>query len=163
MSTPGQPATDEEVARRMLDFLAGHTTLALATVDSQGAPWAASLFYAERGDFTLYFVSEAEVLHSRNVAADRRVSGVIADDRQSWHEIQGLQLAGTCELVADEARQAALEVYLAKFPFLRENAALHERLVAENLYAVRPAWLRLIDNRRGFGFKEELCPAPEAP
>ena len=141
---------------RIEAFLAAHTTLSLATVDKEGHPHAASLFYAQDEALSIVFVSEPAVLHSRNVAAQPRVSATIAEDHQSWREIQGVQLEGVCELLSGEASQAARKVYLARFPFITENPQLSTRIADSGLYRIRPFWIRLGDNTRGFGFKEEL-------
>jgi uncharacterized protein YhbP (UPF0306 family) len=46
----------------------------------------------------------------------------------------------------------AWELYVAKFPFVMELKAIVER---NTLYAFIPSWVRQVDNRRGFGFKQE--------
>ena len=154
----------DDLHARLGAFLARHTTLSLATAGPEGRPHAASLFYAETADLRLIFVSEASVRHSLNLAARPEVAAAIAADRQDWEGIQGVQLEGTCRPLHQEAEaRAAWGVYAAKFPFAGENEALARRLRESGFYQIRPTWIRLIDNTRGFGFKEELRLAPEEP
>jgi uncharacterized protein YhbP (UPF0306 family) len=47
---------------------------------------------------------------------------------------------------------AAWKIYTAKFPFVSELKAVVERT---RLYVFEPHWVRLVDNRQGFGFKQE--------
>lgn len=147
---------DAEKAGRLRSFLAAHTTLTLATVAPDGLPWAVSLFYAEGSDLSLYFASEETVRHSQNLRANPGVSATIAGDGQPWQKIHGLQLAGKCRLLENSERDPAWEIYAAKFPFVRESGMLAQRLREGGFYRISPAWIRLIDNRREFGFKEEL-------
>ena len=147
---------DEQIHLRFRRFMAAHTTLTLATVSPDGVPLAAALFYAEADDLSLIFVSETTVRHSRNLAERPQASAAIAADGQDWDRIQGLQLEGECRLLGDDDAGAALEVYLAKFPFIARDGDLEKRLRASGVYRFRPGWIRLIDNTRGFGFKEEL-------
>jgi uncharacterized protein YhbP (UPF0306 family) len=48
--------------------------------------------------------------------------------------------------------QAAWQCYREKFPFVID---LEDVIKSNQLYAFTPAWIRLVDNRRGFGFKQE--------
>ena len=154
---------DADLTERIRRFMAAHTTLTLATLGSDGRPWAASLFYAEQSDLSLIFVSEPAVLHSRNIAGNPLVSAVIAEDRQAWQEIQGLQLSGSCALLQEHEQEAAWRVYADKFPFVHNNAQLAGQLQAGGFYRIVPDWIRLTDNRRGFGHKEELLLGRSAP
>jgi uncharacterized protein YhbP (UPF0306 family) len=72
---------------------------------------------------------------------------------QEWQDIRGLQLRGAIQRVDPGAAwERAWECYLAKFPFVSE---FREVLALNQLYVFNPTWLRLVDNRRGFGFKQE--------
>jgi len=153
----------DDLRSTIQQFMAAHTTLSLATVDAAGLPHAASLFFAEEENLSLIFVSEPTVLHSRNVASQPRVSATIAADGQLWQGIRGVQLEGGCALLSEAEAQAAWEVYGAKFPFVKQDETLARRLRESGFYRIRPAWIRLVDNTRGFGFKEELVLAPESP
>jgi len=79
--------------------------------------------------------------------------------------VRGVHLEGQVNLVTGVARLAALKLYLAKFPDVRamfdqprdkNEETIATRLKATNFYRLSPAWLRLIDNSRWFGYKEEL-------
>jgi uncharacterized protein len=145
-----------ELEARIKQFLAAHTTLALATVAEDGRPQAAPLFFAETDDLSLIFISETKVRHSRNIARDRRVAAAIYADGQQWQSIRGVQLEGECVALSGPAADQARTVYLAKYPFIKADKLLAAMLHFVTFYKISPAWLRLIDNSQGFGHKEEL-------
>ncbi len=144
-----------ELTSRIKQFLTEHTTLTLSTLAEDGRPQAAPLFYAEMDDLSLVFISEQRVRHSRNVARDERVAAAIYAGGQQWQSIRGVQLEGTCAALSGAAAEAARRAYVAKYPFILEDKLLTGMLAQVTFYKITPTWLRLIDNSRGFGHKEE--------
>jgi len=53
---------------------------------------------------------------------------------------------------AGEPWQAAWALYVTKFPFVGQ---MQLEVAKSNFYVFTAAWMRLIDNRLGFGHKEE--------
>jgi uncharacterized protein YhbP (UPF0306 family) len=147
---------NESIEQHIKQFMAAHTTLTLATVAEDGRPQAAPLFYAETDDLSLIFISERKVRHSQNITRDNRVAVTIYADGQQWQEIQGLQLEGTCLALSGRAARTARTKYLNKYPFIQKNGLLKLMLNTVIFYKITPIWIRLIDNARGFGHKEEL-------
>ena len=146
----------DELDKRIKLFLGDHTTLTLATVAEDGRPQAASLFFAEMEDLSIIFISEQRTRHSQNIKGDSRVAATIYTDGQAWQSIRGVQLEGHCEALSGQAAKNARAVYLAKYPFIARNKVLAAMLNLVTFYRIEPAWIRLIDNSRGFGHKEEL-------
>ena len=145
-------------------MLAECNTMTLATVGDAG-PWAATVFYASDRDLNLYFVSDHRTRHGSDLTTCDRVAGAINPDCGAWADVKGLQIEGRVEVLTGAARLAGLAPYLAKFhdvkalfekPRDRNEETIAERLKAANLYQLRPAFIRLIDNSRWFGFKTEL-------
>jgi uncharacterized protein len=135
-------------------FLAAHSTLTLATVDAQGQPMAASLFFVSDAALNVYWVSGAHSRHSVNVAANPRAALAVHGSYWSWMEIAGVQMEGTVAVVPPGAAwQEVWQGYLAKFPFAAEFQAEMSR---SNFYHFTPVWARLTDNGQGFGHKEEI-------
>lgn len=133
--------------------------MTLSTLDPKNGPCAAPVYFAaleQSGNnppWRLYYFSEAASQHARNLAQDRRAAAAIYPECQGWQDIRGLQLRGQSHPVAQgQEWELAWQVYCAKFPFVAQLKAV----VARNaLYAFIPEWIRLVDNRRGFGFKQE--------
>lgn len=150
---------------RMWDFLARHNSMTLATVDADGAPQAAAVFYATDETLALYFLSSPNSRHCINLARLPRVAATVQADNQAWQTIQGVQMEGVVQAVDGLAELArAARIYAGRFDFLRSllggeidgPTALRGPLASSRFYVLRPTWLRLIDNGQGFGHKEEL-------
>jgi uncharacterized protein YhbP (UPF0306 family) len=69
-----------------------------------------------------------------------------------WRAIRGLQIKGTVSPLKGAEREEALALYARRFPF---TAALADATERSAVFRLTPTWIRLIDNRRGFGFKQE--------
>ncbi len=160
MSHPDRESLRVSICR----YLAKHTTLSLATCHDNQA-WAADLFYASDEGCRLYFVSSATSRHCRHIAANPRVAVSISGEYTDWGTIKGLQLDGVARVVAEADRAGVIEGYLAKFPALQElqrnpkneqESQIAKRLLESDFYRISPKWIRLIDNRKGFGHKEEI-------
>jgi len=154
-----------ELRPRLLAFLYRHDTMTLATIGPAGEPRAAAVFYAADDNLDLYFLSDPDTRHGRNLAREPRVAATIQADGQDWQEITGLQIEGTAEVVegANEIARVT-RLFAERFDFLREFPAdgdavgppeLQGPLADSLFYVLRPTWIRSIDNKRGFGHHEE--------
>jgi uncharacterized protein YhbP (UPF0306 family) len=129
------------------------STMTLATCDASGAPHAAPVYFVADEDLRLYFFSDPESQHSLDLRRDPRAAAAVYPECHGWQEIRGLQLHGEVRSVSPGAEwDAAWALYAAKFPFVNE---LKEAVMSNSLYVFTPRWVRLVDNRRGFGFKQE--------
>jgi uncharacterized protein YhbP (UPF0306 family) len=140
--------------------------MTLATSGAGGEPHAAAVYFAAvlRGaassdlpdpdQLTLYFFSDSKAQHARDLGLSPRAAAELHPAAvQGWQEIRGLQLRGSVRPVSPGAEwDAAFEAYLKKFPFV---ASMKDIVAQNQLFAFTPAWLRWMDNRRGFGWKEE--------
>lgn len=154
-----------DLRNRIHAFLAQHNTMTLATVDPEGTPQAAAVFYAADEALHLIFVSSPHSRHSVNLAGRPHVAATIQADNQRWQAIQGVQIEGTAQMVESVAELThAVRIYAGRFEFLRQllaagadgPEALRGPLASSRFYVLRPAWIRLTDNTLGFGHKEEL-------
>lgn len=129
------------------------STMTLATCGNDGQPHAAAVYFAAGPDLQLYFFSNADSRHSRQLAADPRAAAAIQPQCFDWRDIRGLQLSGeVVRLDQGQAWDVAWQIYRQKFPF---TAGMQDIVARNQLYSYIPHWVRLVDNRRGFGFKQE--------
>ncbi len=127
--------------------------MTLATSSPAGLPHAAPVYFAADKRGCLFFFSDAASQHSLDLAANHHAAAALHPLVSGWQEIRGLQLRGTVRLVPlGEEWEQGWQVYLAKFPFV---AQLKETVLRTALYVFEPDWVRLVDNRLGFGHKEE--------
>ena len=136
------------------------STLTLATTGQAGEPHAAAVYFASDERLDLYFFSDSSSQHSLDIEHDERAAASLYPESRAWQEICGLQMRGTVRRVEPGAGwEQAWELYLAKFPFV---AGLGTQVARNQLYVFQPYWIRLIDNRKGFGFKQEWVCRPAA-
>lgn len=149
MTLPSMLAAELEPVRALLEET---TTLVLATRSADGAPRATPLYFAADPDLRLIFLSDPGSAHSLNVGRDGRASLALYPEESDWRRLRGLQMQGIVDRLEGPAAEAARGVYSRRFAFL---GLLAQALAASATYAFRPTWIRLIDNRRGFGFQQE--------
>ncbi len=144
----------ENLKPTIQNFLAAHSTLALSTVDADGLPQSAPLFFATDDDGSLLFVSSPKSRHSLNITANSHAAVTVHNETWDWKEIAGVQMEGEVHhLPAGPGRERAWEVYKAKFPFVVE---FEDEVSRSEFYRFVPKWVRLIDNSVQFGYKEEM-------
>ena len=140
-------------------FLAAHHVMTLATVGEHG-PWAAAVFYAPQRSascWDLFFLSAPRTRHAADLARDPRVAITIQRDYDDWPEITGVQAEGRVERLDGDARDHARALYAQRFPLVaRAPARIAEALARVQWYRVVPARMFLIDNRLGFGNRDEV-------
>jgi uncharacterized protein YhbP (UPF0306 family) len=154
--TNNLPVLPDDLRPVLREFLATHSTLALATAGEQdGRPQVAPLFFASDDDFNIYWVSSVDSRHSVNIADWDDVAAAVYEQTWEWTGIRGIQIEGAARAVTgDEERDHALEVYKTKFPFVNDR---FEALIEQsNFYVLRPRWMRWLDNARHFGYKQEF-------
>jgi hypothetical protein len=148
-----------DLTARIVAFLAKNHVLSLATHGREG-PHATNLLYAHDG-LALFWVSDPDTRHSREIEADQRVAVTVARDHSDFSDIQGLQLTGTAACIASaEYRAWHLSQLAARYPFVKllANAppALQAAYARAAVYRFEPSRVVLIDNTKGFGHKETL-------
>lgn len=149
--------TQAELKTAILEELRNHSVMTLST-SGQDVPHAVSLMYAHDA-FDIYWLSDPKTRHSRYLASGSPAAITIAAQYQDFGEIRGLQMEGKARLVTDAAAEGAgFDLLVAKYPFLKKFAAgkLAQHLGVAAVYVFRPATITLIDNSRGFGFKQAL-------
>ena len=168
MSVGPRDAPGEERRQLALSFLAERYTMALATAGPDGT-WVASVFFASHVDdegLWLYFLSSPESRHGRNLATDPRVAAAINEDEHDWQAIRGIQLEGCCTAVRGQRESLhAWRIYFGKFPFVRHllqgkggvAADMIEKLRGTQMYRLEVQRLFYLDNRRGFGNRQEVA------
>ncbi len=149
---------DDDLAGRIATFLDAHHVMSLATYGPRGSH-AANLFYARDG-LSLFWVSDRQSTHSRNIAINPQVSATIAPDYSDFDEVRGVQIFGEAHQFSDAAERDAVRALLAtRYPTLQR---LSDRPMIEQAYSFAEAYrlvpnrIIMIDNRRGFGHKDTL-------
>lgn len=155
---------DQDDRQNIKEYLAAHNTVTLASCSADG-PWAAAVFYVSDANLALYFKSDPKTRHMQDILDNPSVAATVQADGQAWQSLRGLQLLSSCARVDDQDTGRVNDLYLEKFPFLdtvadnssdKDERVLAERVRKTPFYQLRPQWIRLIDNARGFGHKTEI-------
>jgi uncharacterized protein YhbP (UPF0306 family) len=135
--------------------------LVLATADPD--PWSAPVYFVFLAG-RLYFLSSPRSRHVTAALPARRCAGSIHRDGAGWREIEGLQLDGAIEEIADGPEASrAVAAYLDKFPEVKElvgeeapDLGAFTARFGAHLYAFVPSRAFLVDNRSGLSGRREI-------
>jgi hypothetical protein len=103
-----EPAALAATVRAIIE---GNAYLTLATADADGVPWASPVWFAHEDFHELFWVSDPEARHSRNIAVRPEVAIVVFDSRAPIGAGGGVYLRA----VATEVDGADLERGLVVF------------------------------------------------
>jgi uncharacterized protein YhbP (UPF0306 family) len=132
-------------------------TLVIATA-GEGA-WAAPV-YALYREARFYFFSSPESRHIREAGALCAAS--VFRETGDWDTIEGAQMEGSIQECTDGDGAAILEAYYRKFPTavaLAGGALALDEFQARfraRLYEFRPLRIFYLNNRAGFGRRQEV-------
>ena len=151
----------EDLKRQILEYLAAHNTMTLATC-ANDAPWAATVFYAS-DDLRLYFFSSPESRHGLNILANGRVGVTVQEDYKDWRQIKGIQIEGMVAVVDSMLEKTkAMAVYARKYPDVIKlftdpsSGQLFKAFAKVKFFVITPVKVFFIDNQQGFGKRQEL-------
>jgi len=142
----------ERTVAALLELCAKCRAFTLATAGAAGEPMAAAVYFAYTPPLEFCFLSAPDTQPGRNLARDPRAAVTLFPPSCAWQEIRGAPRHGTAQRVDGAQRERGWQVYRARFPFVGE---LQAALAGTQLHLFRPNWARVVDNRIGFGHKQE--------
>ncbi len=147
------PSLSSTELQTIHSFLKVQSTLSLATVNADGTPTIAPLFYVSDDELNLYWLSSPRSRHSVNLTERPNVAATIYPEVWDWKSIRGLQIEGRATAIENEERQRALTRYQDKFTL---PSSFDAQIAASIFYKLVPHWLRWLDNSVQFGYKAEV-------
>lgn len=131
--------------KRIIDFINQHHVLTLATC-VENNPWCANCFYVYLEDENcLVFTSDDATKHVQDVSANSKVAGSVVLETGIVGKIRGIQFRGIMEIPQNDLASKAKLAYLKKFPVAV--------LMKTSLWIVKLNYIKMTDNRLGFGKK----------
>ena len=137
----------EPIDPRILKFIDEHHVLSLA-ISRENQPYCASCYYAYIPKTNRFlFTSDHDTRHIRDVIEGNnyRAAGTIALETRMVGKIRGIQFTGLLEELSGEPLKECRAAYLKAFPFAR--------LIPLHLWSLTPDFIKMTDNRLGFGKK----------
>ncbi|MDH4945132.1 pyridoxamine 5'-phosphate oxidase family protein [Sulfurimonas sp. C5] len=131
-----------EDLKKIHTFIKEHHVLTLAT-STDNEISACSLFYAyDEEKKTFVVASSEETLHIQHVRQNNHIAGNILLETSEVGKIQGLQFRGVME---ENSEKNFSQLYFKTFPYALA--------LTPKLWTIKVDFLKLTDNRLGFGKK----------
>ena len=131
--------------KRIVDFINEHHVLTLAT-SIENSPWCANCFYTYLKEQNCFvFTSDNQTKHVKDVLKNAKVAGSVVLETNNVGKIQGIQFIGNMAVPEDELAKKAKKAYLKRFPYAV--------LMKTSLWVIKPNYIKMTDNRLGFGKK----------
>ena len=145
-----------EQKSQVLDVLADHNILTLATNREDGWPQATTVGYVNDG-LDIYVATFPESQKVQNISRDPRVSLTVDRDNPDWSRIKALSMAATAEIVtAAEVIRDVEQRMTDKFPQLAQMPMPDPSEIT--FLRLRPKVVSLLDYEKGFGHTELVTP-----
>ncbi len=133
------------IEKRIIDFFKTHHVLTLATC-ANNEPYCANCFYTyvESKNY-LVFSSDENTKHITDVRGNNIVAASIVLETKTIGKIQGIQIKGNLIEAQNEELKVAKKAYLSQFPYAI--------LTSTKLWILKISYIKMTDNRLGFGKK----------
>lgn len=130
--------------------------LVLATAQDN-TPWAAELVFGHDADFNLYWISDIDTRHSRELKKNPEVAAVITVQPAGEIKNRGLQIEGTARELKEEEVVGAAREYFAKrgTPHMPKTLEEVNKLTqGRSWYTLKPAKIYILDEEL-FGYERK--------
>lgn len=127
------------------EFIKKHHVLTLAT-SVENNPWCANCFYVWlEKENCFVFTTDPVTKHGSDAIKNPQVAGSVVLETSVVGKIQGIQFTGIMEVPEKDLAEKAKVAYLKRFP-----VAI---LMKTNLWVIKVSYIKMTDNRLGFGKK----------
>jgi len=131
--------------KKFIEFIKEHHVLTLAT-SLNNIPYCANCFYVYLEEENMFvFTSDNETKHVQDVLINDYVGGSIVLETNIVGKIRGIQFNGRMFLPEGEIKKKAHRTYMKRYPFAQ--------LMKTQLWVIEIDFIKLTDNRLGFGKK----------
>lgn len=133
------------IDKRIKRFFRKHHVLTIATSTDAG-PWCANCFYVYlEEENALVFTTDPDTRHGREFLINKLVAGSVVLETNVIGKIRGIQFLRIVSEPEGELASSAREAYLRRFPVAM--------LMDTHLWVVKLTYIKMTDNRLGFGKK----------
>jgi nitroimidazol reductase NimA-like FMN-containing flavoprotein (pyridoxamine 5'-phosphate oxidase superfamily) len=142
---------DNAIEQKILELLAQHRVMTVATLRPDGWPQATTVGCANEG-LTLYFLCGPDSQKAANLERDDRVSLTIDHDSEQVMEITGLSMAAHAHRVVDPSEaKKALNFLIARYPEPQSIPLPMPSPSDIRIFRVTPVAISVLDYTKGFG------------
>jgi uncharacterized protein YhbP (UPF0306 family) len=135
--------------RSLIETYLATTRMMQVATSVNDEPWNYTLYFAYGDDLSLYWISKPNARHSKNIAENPKVAGVIVYDQQPPQDfVRGLSFEGEAVVLSGEEEEVACMKYIQQLN--REKTLLEDIRSGRNLhklYKVKPHKFVLFDTK----------------
>lgn len=124
----------------------------LATV-SEGGCHSNTIYYCYDDDLNIYFSSDCNTEHCRNIINNANISLSIYNSPLSYGaKHQGLQIEGVCQLISGVELMKGWKLYTKRFPIFKlkigDITNISKKILTIRLYKIVPSRIKVTDSER---------------
>ncbi|MFO7880572.1 MAG: pyridoxamine 5'-phosphate oxidase family protein [Bacteroidota bacterium] len=136
---------ENSISERIIRFIKEHHVLTLATCRND-LPYCANCFYVWLEEEQAFvFTSDENTRHISDSVENSFVAASVVLETRHVGKVRGLQIQGHLEKAERELYKTCRKAYLKSYPYAI--------LKKTDLWLLRVSFLKLTDNRLGFGTK----------
>ena len=166
-SLVGASLTTLRVRRSVEQILNENILCSMATLAARRRPYINIAYFSFSTSLELFFLSDPESAHCRNLIRQPWTAIAVYSTRQQWgRPDRGVQLFGMCQLARGRLRASARRNYSRRFPRYRRflNEAAGPSFARYRLYRFVPSALKVLDEHElGDGVLVEASVRRTAP
>ena len=133
------------IDNKVIRFFRKHHVLTIATT-VENEPWCANCFYVYlEEENALVFTTDSDTRHGKEFAKNPLVAGSVVLETMMIGKIRGIQFQGIVSEPEGRMLSKARSAYLKRFP--------PAVLMDTHLWVVKLTFIKMTDNRLGFGKK----------
>ena len=147
-----KPKVNKTRALKSVFFILNSTALmALSTFDRRNSqPCICSAYFVFDNKLNLYFWTDPNSLHSKNISNNPKVAAAIVDSGQKWGTfLKGVHLFGTAEIITNKELAVSGRLYLGRFPdaskFVKKIEDFHSEKYQSRIYKIQINKIKLLD------------------
>jgi nitroimidazol reductase NimA-like FMN-containing flavoprotein (pyridoxamine 5'-phosphate oxidase superfamily) len=99
------------MGKPVVEIFAANRYMTLATADASGRPWASPVWFATEDQEQLFWASDPQTRHSRNIAARPEVAIVVFDSQVDPGQAAAVYLEAVAEELDGDELDRGIEVY----------------------------------------------------
>jgi uncharacterized protein YhbP (UPF0306 family) len=135
------PVSSRRIAALIGSLLDSSALCAIATGTSRGGAYVNTAYFGWSPGFDLFWLSDPQAQHSRNLGANPAAAIAVYDSTQKWGESdRGIQLFGSARQLRGSVARDAERSYVVRFPKYRPG-----ELSSYRFYRFRPRRMKLFD------------------
>lgn len=143
-----------QIIKSILNILRNNKLFTLSTLDDK-QPYSNTAFYVYDSNFNLYYWSDKDAIHSKNISKNKKVAINIFNSNQKFgSDLEGLQALGIAFKVNKKELLKAGFLYIKRYPgvikYIKKITDFHNPKFESYIYKIELSKIKLF-NEKLFG------------